>query len=541
MKILIVDDTTDSREMLLFLLEKNNFECKSACNGKEALEILHSNEKFDLIISDILMPVMDGYQFCKYVKEDENLQKINFMFYTATYNEKKDEEFSLSLGAQRFIVKPQEPSFLLNVINEIKNELESGIDIKIKKIEIAETEIYKLYSERLVNKLEKRNLDLEKEVKIRQETEEMLRKSEERFFLAIEGSQDGLWDWDIINNCTYFSPRWKEIIGFNDEEFENTFQNWKEHIHQDDKENVLEELNKHLKGLIPFYQVEFRMKCKDDSYKWIQSRGKAIFDDNKQPIRMAGSHTDISFKKKYEAELKEAKERAEESDKLKSAFLANLSHEIRTPMNGILGFTQLLKKSQLSFEDTNEYLNIIETSTKRLLNIINNLIDISKIDTGQVKIYTNEVNVNEIIQYLYSFYKPTVENKGIKFIHKCDLTDSESIIITDSEKLTAILTNLLNNSIKFSFSGTIEFGYKKINNFLEFYVLDNGIGIAKDKQEIIFKSFVQENISLSRNYEGAGLGLSIAKSYIELLGGSVWVESDLGKGAKFYFTLPINC
>ncbi len=132
MKILIVDDTTDSREMLLFLLEKNNFECKSACNGKEALEILHSNEKFDLIISDILMPVMDGYQFCKYVKEDENLQKIYFMFYTATYNEKKDEEFSLSLGAQRFIVKPQEPSFLLNVINEIKNELESGIDIKIK-------------------------------------------------------------------------------------------------------------------------------------------------------------------------------------------------------------------------------------------------------------------------------------------------------------------------------------------------------------------------------------------------------------------------
>lgn len=541
MKILIVDDNNDSREMLLFLLEKNNFECKSACNGKEALEILHTNEKFDLIISDILMPVMDGYQFCKSVKQDENFQKIYFMFYTATYNEKKDEEFSLTLGAQRFIIKPQEPSFLLKVINEIKNELESGIDLKMNKIEIAETEIYKLYSERLVNKLEKRNLDLEKEVKIRQQTEEMLRKSEERFFLAIVGSQDGLWDWDIINNLAYFSPRWKEIIGFKDEEFENTFQNWKEQIHPDDIENVLQELDKHLKGLIPFYQVEFRMKCKDDTYKWIQSRGKAIFDDKKQPIRMAGSHTDISFKKKYEAELNEAKERAEESDRLKSAFLANLSHEIRTPMNGILGFTQLLKKSQLSFEDTNEYLNIIETSTKRLLNIINNLIDISKIDTGQVKINTNETNVNEIIKYLYSFYKPTVENKALKFFFKCDLPDNESIIITDTEKLTAILTNLLNNSIKFSFRGAIEFGYKKINDFLEFYVLDNGIGIAKDKQDIIFKSFVQENTSLSRNYEGAGLGLSIAKSYIELLGGSIWVESDLGKGAKFSFTLPVNC
>jgi len=295
-----------------------------------------------------------------------------------------------------------------------------------------------------------------------------------------------------------------------------------------------------LKGIIPFFEVEFRMKCKDNTYKWIQSRGKAIFNDNNEPVRMAGSHTDISYKKKYEAELIEAKERAEESDKLKSAFLANLSHEIRTPMNGILGFTQLLKTAELSSEDTNEYLNIIETSTKRLLNIINDLVDISKIDAGQVKINLSSFNINDIIKYLYSFFKPIVEKKEIDFFFKYDLPDSESFINSDSEKLTAILTNLLNNAIKFSFYGSIEFGYVKKENFLEFFVKDNGIGIAKEKQEIIFKSFVQEDTSLSRSYEGAGLGLSIAKSYIELLGGKIWVESDLGKGAKFFFTIPIN-
>jgi len=540
MRILIVDDNDDSREMLLFLLEKNNFDCKSACNGKEGLEILRSGENFDLIISDILMPVMDGYKFCKSVKEDARFQNIYFIFYTATYNEKKDEEFSLSLGAQRFIIKPQEPSVLLKIINEIKDELEKGIDLNINKIEIGETEIYKLYSERLVNKLEKRNIELQKEIQIRVEVQEKLLESEERFYLAVEGSQDGIWDWDILHNQTYFSPRWKEMIGYEDSEFDNSYENWENNIHQEDKEYVLKVLDGHLKGIIPFFEVEFRMKCKDNTYKWIQSRGKAIFNDNNEPVRMAGSHTDISYKKKYEAELIEAKERAEESDKLKSAFLANLSHEIRTPMNGILGFTQLLKTAELSSEDTNEYLNIIETSTKRLLNIINDLVDISKIDAGQVKINLSSFNINDIIKYLYSFFKPIVEKKEIDFFFKYDLPDSESFINSDSEKLTAILTNLLNNAIKFSFYGSIEFGYVKKENFLEFFVKDNGIGIAKEKQEIIFKSFVQEDTSLSRSYEGAGLGLSIAKSYIELLGGKIWVESDLGKGAKFFFTIPIN-
>lgn len=237
-----------------------------------------------------------------------------------------------------------------------------------------------------------------------------------------------------------------------------------------------------------------------------------------------------------------AKEHAEESDRLKSAFLANMSHEIRTPMNGILGFAELLKEPGLSGEEQQEFISIIEKSGARMLNIINDIVSISKIEAGLMTENIQESNINEQIEYIYTFFKPEVEGKGIQFSFKNSLPFKEAILKTDREKVYAILTNLIKNAIKYSEKGSIEFGYilKKDNEpvEVEFYVKDTGIGIPVNRQKAIFERFIQADIADKMARQGAGLGLSISKAYIEMLGGKIWVESEVGIGSIFYFTLP---
>jgi hypothetical protein len=237
-------------------------------------------------------------------------------------------------------------------------------------------------------------------------------------------------------------------------------------------------------------------------------------------------------------ELILSKEKAEESELLKSAFLANMSHEIRTPMNGILGFVELLKEPKLSGEEQQEYIGIIEESGKRMLNIINDIICISKVEAGHVEVVTSETIINDHMRYIYTFFKPEADSKGIKLIYKTGLSDLESNVLTDREKLYAILTNLVKNAIKFTNTGFIEFGYERKGKFLEFFVKDTGVGIRQDKREMIFERFRQVSESLSRNYEGAGLGLAISKAFVEIMGGRIWVESELGEGSSFFFAIP---
>jgi len=244
--------------------------------------------------------------------------------------------------------------------------------------------------------------------------------------------------------------------------------------------------------------------------------------------------------KKHVTTLQEAKEKAEESDRLKSAFLANMSHEIRTPMNGILGFAEILKEPNLSGEEQQECISIIQKSGTRMLNIINDIISISKVEAGQMEIVVSETNINEQIEYIYTFFKPEVEGKGIQLYMKIGLPLHEANIITDKEKLYAVLTNLVKNAIKFTSHGSIEFGYRPVGDkkLVEFFVKDTGIGIQKDRQEAVFERFIQADILDTMARQGAGLGLSISKAYVEMLGGKIWMESETGKGSVFYFTIP---
>lgn len=241
------------------------------------------------------------------------------------------------------------------------------------------------------------------------------------------------------------------------------------------------------------------------------------------------------FKQRKNLEL--AKRKAEESDKLKSAFLSNIAHEIRTPMHGILGFADLLKTTSLSGEQMQQYIAIIEKSSARMLNTITDLIDISKIESGQTEITLSTVDINGQLGNMFAIFTPEAEKKGMQvFITKTLLVD-EANIRTDREKLETILTKLLKNAIKYSNKGSIEIGCERKNRLIEFFVKDTGIGIASDKLLSVFDRFTQADNSLSKTYEGAGLGLSITKAYVEMLGGTIWVESEPGEGSVFYFTI----
>ena len=292
------------------------------------------------------------------------------------------------------------------------------------------------------------------------------------------------------------------------------------------------------------WKGELLNKRKDGSEFSIFLSTSIIMDKNNQPIGLIGVATDITERKRAEEELIEAKNKAEESDRLKSAFLANMSHEIRTPMNGVLGFVGLLKEPDLTGEEKDEYISLIETSGIRMLNIINDIIDISKVESGQMKLSIKETNINEQLDFIYTFFKPEAEQKGIQLLYNNSLPVKEAYIKSDKEKIYAILTNLVKNALKFTSSGTIEFGYNLRSDRtpaeLEFFVRDTGIGIKPEKLDLIFERFRQGSESLNRNYEGAGLGLTISKAYVEMLGGKIWMESEMGKGSIFYFTLPYN-
>ena len=290
------------------------------------------------------------------------------------------------------------------------------------------------------------------------------------------------------------------------------------------------------KGEITDFESEWYTKNGEIIY--VIEGARAVRNTNGDIIRYDGAVLNITDKKNTEIALKYALEKAQESDKLKSAFLANMSHEIRTPMNGIMGFAELLKEPDLNSEKQKEYINIIENSGARMLNIINDIIDISKIEAGLMQTVINESNINQQIECIYTFFKPEVERKGMTFSFKNTLPENESIIKTDREKVFSVLTNLVKNAIKYSIKGEIEIENTVKSNELVIYVKDQGIGIPKDRQDAIFERFIQADVEDKMARQGAGLGLAISKSYVEMLGGKIWVESESGVGSSFFFTLP---
>ena len=380
------------------------------------------------------------------------------------------------------------------------------------------------------------------EKNLRQLNEELLLakeeaiKSEANITAIIEGSSNKIWAYDKNLKLKYLNKIFKQ-------EYFETFG-----ILLEPGMQIMEVLPKHLRATWKSryervfnneqFTIEDRINTKAGVF-YVEVSFNPIIQDGKV---IGGSciGADITKRKLDEIQLIEAKEKAEESDRLKSAFLANMSHEIRTPMNGILGFTELLLQPNLSGEKKDHYIKIVQQSGQRMLTTVNDIIEISKIQAKLVNIKLEKTNVCKHIIDLINFFKPEAEKKGIKlFIEELPPQES-SILKTDGNKLDSILTNLVKNALKFTESGFIKVGCSVKDSMLEFYIEDTGSGISADRQNVIFNRFEQASTDNTISYEGTGLGLAIAKSYVEMLDGHIWLESEVGKGSKFFFNLPLE-
>lgn len=290
------------------------------------------------------------------------------------------------------------------------------------------------------------------------------------------------------------------------------------------------------------WQGEILNKKKNGTLYWEKVAISAIINNKGDITHFVAIKNDVTRQKEAEEEIRRAKEKAEDSDRLKTAFLANMSHEIRTPMNAIVGLSKLLVDTEISLEERKSFTNIINDNSQALLKLIEDIIDVSKIEAGQISINKGECLINKLLDEIHGTFKTQIQNQGnrniVLSVHK-ELDDRNATIITDPHRLRQILVNLVGNSYKFTREGSIEFGYEREgDDKLRFFVKDTGIGISKEKAKVIFNRFRQGEDSSKRNYGGAGLGLTISKSLVEMLGGEIWVESTPGLGATFHFNIP---
>ncbi|MFP4024014.1 MAG: PAS domain S-box protein [Thiohalospira sp.] len=401
-------------------------------------------------------------------------------------------------------------------------------------------------------------LSITRDISERSMLQAIVEQNEEKYRFLVESVHAISWEYDIVKDqWTYVSPQSEILLGYKPEEWAN-LEFWANNIHPDEREWALKYCFEcSFKG--ESHLFEYRFKNKKGNYVWLRDI-VSVEMNNKKPHKLRGVMFDITDQKKNEEELKVlnnklnkqnvlyqklnkdlkiAKEKAEESDRLKSAFLANMSHEIRTPMNSILGFSELFRNKNISNQRKESYLKIIHTSGKQLIKIIDDIIDFSKIESGQLIINRANVNIKELFTMLYDEYIQIAQNKNPNIELKMEIPDADYIIYTDEIRVKQIMGNFLTNSIKFTEKGWIKFGYQPLkNNKIKFFVKDTGIGIPQDKLETIFERFRQADDSTTRKYGGTGLGLTISKNLTEMLNGEIGVKSEENTGAEFFFTLP---
>jgi PAS domain S-box-containing protein len=378
--------------------------------------------------------------------------------------------------------------------------------------------------------------------------EEELHRSRERFALAVQGSKDGIWDWDMRTDEVYYSPRWKAMLGYADHEIRNHFSEWQNRLHPEDHQRALATVKEYVEGEIPEYELEHRLRHKNGSYRWILARGVAFRDADGKPYRMAGSHTDITERKRALAELRQAKEAAEDASRAKSQFVANVSHELRTPLNGILGMTQLLLETPLSAEQR-EYLTTVQVSVDSLLAVISDVLDFSKIEADRLELDPAEFSLRPVLADSLKPLAVRALAKGLELTYEV-ADDVPDRLLGDWPRLRQVILNLVGNAIKFTERGSVlaridaaqlaerEDSYDP-RVTLRCSVRDTGIGIPEEKQRAIFEPFTQADGSMTRKYGGTGLGLTISDKLVRLMGGTLHVDSAPGGGSTFHFTATL--
>jgi PAS domain S-box-containing protein len=376
------------------------------------------------------------------------------------------------------------------------------------------------------------------DITIQKKAQHDQKASEEIFKIISENTSDGILQFDSSSNLIYASPGAHKMMEMQPEDSINmTLSDLIQLIHPVDRAKIVIQISISRKNKVDYSLLTYRIQKKSGNYIWLEVNVKYHYDKDRNLLNSILIARDISERKKFEIELIKAKETAEAGNKLKTAFINNISHEIRTPINGILGFLSFILDENLEEDERRDFIRLINENANRLINTIDDIVGISQIHAGQVKPNLDEISLNSLAYEINSIYQYQAKKKNIDFKYINNISDEDSTIISDNDKLYSILTNLLDNAIKFTFSGSIDFTINNDNDFILLSVKDTGIGVPESKLFSIFDPFMQADVSSSRQFEGSGLGLSIAKAYAEMLGGKIWVESEVGKGSTFYIRI----
>jgi PAS domain S-box-containing protein len=360
-----------------------------------------------------------------------------------------------------------------------------------------------------------------------------------RLSIATKSANIGIWEFGVMDSSLIWDEQTYAIFGVSSDNFIATYESLKSTMHPEDVQKSVYKIEDAIAHKNTF-EMEFRVIWPDKSVHHVGAYANIIRDNSGRAIKLVGANYDLTERKQKEIELIKAKEKAEENDRLKSAFMANMRHEIRNPLNAIMGFSKQLAAPNTSEIQRAEYSSIVINSSHQLLSIIDDITAISLLETKQEHVNKSEVNLNDLLSELEMQFIPQAKSRNLRFVLSKPLPNEKSIIATDKSKLTRIITNFLTNALKFTHEGFVEFGYVIKKEDLVLFVKDTGIGVAPNHLEKIFMSFKQADDGISRKYGGTGLGLSISKGLTEMLGGKIWIESELNKGSTFYVSLPFD-
>lgn len=370
--------------------------------------------------------------------------------------------------------------------------------------------------------------------------EKALEESEQRYALVIDASEQGIWDWNTETNEVFYSKQWKKQIGYEDDEIENNFDSWIDHLHPDEKEDCRRAIQAYLNNPVEHFFLEFRFRHKDGSYRWMNTKAASILNENGKVVRMFGTHTDITDKKNADIQIKIQNEELQQLNATKSKFFSIIAHDLKSPFNSIMGFSELLVEQikEKNFNGTEKYAEIILLSSRRAINLLRNLMEWARSQTGQIKFYPKRFDLSAFMIEATQMFDDIAGQKDIKLKKEFPI---KALVFADQAMVNTVLRNLISNAIKFTKpGGVITISVKEEKNECVVAVKDNGIGIPESQINKLFR--IDENYSTrgTANETGTGLGLILCKEFIEKHHGKIRVESEEGKGSTFYFTLPYH-
>ena len=538
-KILLVDDRAENLFALEVTLSNENYLCMRASSGKEALEILNREQDFAIILMDVQMPIMDGFETVEIIRQNEKIKLIPIIFLTASMDSSVQVFKGYLAGAVDYMIKPISPEIL-------KAKVAVFVDL------------YKKTNELLVQvqQVKTLNSDIADHKEIKEKLEKSVKEISDYKYALDESSivaitdQKGIIKYVNDNFCKISKFTRNELIG-QDHRIINSGFHPKEFIR--DLWTTI--------GNGKIWRGELNNKAKDGSMYWLDTTIVPFLNEQGKPYQYVAVRTDITERKRIEKEFMEAKvfaelatgiaeeakrkaesatQIAEEAVKSKQQFLSNMSHEIRTPMNAIIGFTNVVLKTNLNAQQ-NEYLNAIKISGDALIVLINDILDLAKVDSGKMAFEQNPFDLCLSISTMLQLFEPKIKEKNLELLKEYDVSIPQ-FIVGDSMRLRQIILNLISNAVKFTAEGKITLRVRLLKEdaekaTIEFMLSDTGIGIPENRLENIFNNFEQAHPAISSSYGGTGLGLAIAKKFIELQGGTINVISKLGKGSTFIFVL----